>query len=337
MKQESDALSHSVTRFCAELGADPLWVQGAGGNVSWKVGDTRWVKASGAWLADACERCIFVPVDLVNLRLAINAKEFSAVPQVQGDTELRPSIETMLHALMPHTVVVHVHAVEVLALLVRATALQELKQGLGEALAWVCVDYFKPGAELAAAIHAALEACPDAPVVFMKNHGLVVGGANVEEVRHRLNTVVALLTQAHQELPVAKVAEPKSEDYVVLQDSAVQALALDEALFHRLATDWALYPDHVVFLGPVAYTFESWQSFAQARLTLLPLPELIFVRQRGVFVSKAFSRAKAAQLRCYYDVMVRQPLGAILDSMTGPQIAQVLNWDSERYRQQLEK
>ena len=337
MKQESDALSHSVTRFCAELGADPLWVQGAGGNVSWKVGDTLWVKASGAWLADASERSIFVPVDLVNLRLAINAKEFSAVPQVQGDTELRPSIETMLHALMPHTVVVHVHAVEVLALLVRATALQELKQGLGEALAWVCVDYFKPGAELAAAIHAALEACPDAPVVFMKNHGLVVGGANVEEVRHRLNTVVALLTQAHQELPVAKVAEPKSEDYVVLQDSAVQALAQDRVLFQRLATDWALCPDHVVFLGPTAHTYASWRDFKQAWQIESPSPELIFIQDSGVFVTRGFSQAKAAQLRCYYDVLVRQTPGAALNSMSQEQIAQVLNWDSEKYRQRLEK
>ncbi len=337
MNRPSDALRQTVIEFCAELGADALLVQGAGGNVSWKAGETLWVKASGAWLADACVRNIFVPVDLPDLRLAISTGEFSAPPKVQGATDLRPSIETMLHGLMPHAVVVHVHAVEVLALLVRSTALQELKLRLGDALAWVSVGYHKPGAELAAGIHGALQMCPDASVVFMKNHGLVVGGAHVEEVRQRLNTVVALLTQICQDGLGEKAAASERVDYAALPDTAVQALALDDALFRRLATDWALYPDHVVFLGSAAHTFESWNSFAQSRLPQVPLPDLVFIRHGGVYVTSAFSCAKAVQLRCYYDVLVRQPRDAVIDAMTQQQIAQVLNWDSEKYRQQLEK
>lgn len=337
MKQDRSALGNSVKHYCAEIGTDPLMVQGAGGNVSWKDEHTLWVKASGAWLADACERDIFVPVDMANLRLAVSANDFSAVPKVLGDTKLRPSIETMMHALMPQTIVVHIHAVEVLAVLVRATAKHELEVRLGDALDWVYVDYIKPGAELAAAIDYALTRCPGATVVFMKNHGLVVGGDNIEQVRHRLSTVIALLTQECVAVQVAKAVESQSDNYAALSDLAVQTLAFDEDLFRRLGTDWALCPDHVVFLGPKAYTFESWLGFLQAQLTLVPLPDVIFVRHCGVFVTNVFSLAKAAQLRCYYDVIVRQPPGALLDSMTGRQIAQVLNWDSERYRQQLEK
>ena len=57
-------IEEQVKAFCAWIGKDPLLVQGAGGNVSWKDGDTLWVKASGTWLADATEKDIFVPVDL---------------------------------------------------------------------------------------------------------------------------------------------------------------------------------------------------------------------------------------------------------------------------------
>ena len=53
-----------ISNFCQRIGADPLLVQGAGGNVSWKEGDDLWVKASGTWLADAVSQDIFIPVSL---------------------------------------------------------------------------------------------------------------------------------------------------------------------------------------------------------------------------------------------------------------------------------
>ena len=41
-----------------------LLVQGAGGNSSVKQDDVLWVKASGAWLSEAKEKEMFVPVEL---------------------------------------------------------------------------------------------------------------------------------------------------------------------------------------------------------------------------------------------------------------------------------
>ncbi len=59
-------IEKQVKAFCAQIGADPLLVQGPGGNVSWKDGDVLWVKASGAWLAHAAGKDeIFIPVDLL--------------------------------------------------------------------------------------------------------------------------------------------------------------------------------------------------------------------------------------------------------------------------------
>src|SRR5690348_5482698 len=110
-----------IERFCARIGRDPLLVQGAGGNVSWKDGDTLWVKASGTWLAEATQKDIFVPVDLRQLRTATARGDFSVVPVPIRATILRPSIETLLHSLMSHRIVVHLHAVDVLAHLVRAS------------------------------------------------------------------------------------------------------------------------------------------------------------------------------------------------------------------------
>ena len=97
-----------LRRASVRLGADPLLIQGPGGNTSVKQGEAMWIKASGTLLADATDRSIFVEVDLPRLNEAIErgdpkadqAEEFARVPG-----GLRPSIETSLHAVFPHRIV----------------------------------------------------------------------------------------------------------------------------------------------------------------------------------------------------------------------------------------
>jgi len=123
--------------------------------------------------------------------------------------------------------------------------------------------------------------------------------------------------------------------YTAVDDPCVQQLALDYMLFSRLQSDWALYPDHVVFLGPRAHVYESWSRFENAVLNSGLSPELIFLASDGVFIQKSFTRAKQAQLRCYYDVMVRQSVDSSLISLTDNQVTELLNWDAEQYRMHL--
>ena len=139
MNSINDTLKTAVIEYCSIIGSDPLLVQGAGGNVSWKEGDTLWVKASGTWLAEAAEKDIFVPVDLQHLRTAIEKGDFSVTPKVLGDSVLRPSIETLLHALMPHRVVVHLHAIEILAHLVRDNCQTDFQLLLDASIHWTTV------------------------------------------------------------------------------------------------------------------------------------------------------------------------------------------------------
>ena len=56
MSKPAGNLAQEVAAYCARIGADPLLVQGAGGNASWKEAGTLWIKASGTWLADAGEK-----------------------------------------------------------------------------------------------------------------------------------------------------------------------------------------------------------------------------------------------------------------------------------------
>jgi len=326
-------LSVDVRKFCAEIGSDPLLVQGAGGNVSWKDGNALWIKASGTWLENAVKEDIFVPVDLVDLKTAVAKRNFSTSPKVLGDHKLRPSIETLLHALMPHRVVVHVHAVEALSHLVMSDSNSDLGALCGVNIAFTKVKYSKPGGHLAAQVYAVLQEHTGIDVIFLMNHGVVVGGENIIEVRQTLFRITdALATDpiVDSAAYLAGPVEKMFDDYSRVSDAGIQQLALNPVFFNRLQSDWALYPDHVVFLGALAHTYPSWSAFTEQNIDLLP--ELAFVRGEGVYAKKSFTLAKKAQLRCYFDVMVRQKPGTPLVALKDDQIAELLNWDAEKYR-----
>jgi rhamnose utilization protein RhaD (predicted bifunctional aldolase and dehydrogenase) len=330
----SDTLRTSVIEYCSTIGSDPLLVQGAGGNVSWKEEDTLWVKASGTWLAEAAEKDIFVPVDLPHLRTAIESGDFSITPRLRGESALRPSIETLLHALMPHRVVVHLHAIEILAHLVRVNCQTDFLSRLDPGIKWTMVDYHKPGTALATAVSTALTQNPNVEVIFLKNHGVVIGGAYIAEVSRTLNR----LTTALSTTPIGIGGESPSifptelGQYALAEDADVQQLALNAELSDRLDSDWALYPDHVVFLGARAFAYKAWEAFREDNKDTHKQPELVFIKGNGVFVKPSFNKAKQVQLRCYYDVLVRQNPNSPIKGLTSAQIAELLNWDAEQYR-----
>lgn len=338
------SVRNDVIHFCQSLGRDPLLVQGAGGNVSWKDGDVLWVKASGTWLADAGEQEIFVPVDLPPLWQALNAGDFGIAPRTLflSATGLRPSIETLLHALMPQPVVVHLHAVDILACLVREDAPALLTQLFDDTYAWTWVPYCKPGAALAEAVFAALASRSNIQVVFLQNHGVVLGGASTAELETLLCHLIAACQPAlrerslHQDLVNLPLPLDRSNAYSLLADVQLQQLALDPTLYRKLSSDWVLYPDHAVFLGHQAVCYDDMQSFLQDPLTKsAESPRLVFVRGAGVYVTVAFSKAHYVQLCCYYEVLLRQPEHVQLKSLAQTEVADLLNWDAEKYRMSL--
>ena len=342
MKNIIDTLKASVIEYCSTIGADSLLVQGAGGNVSWKDKDTLWVKASGAWLAEAAEKDIFVPVDLPHLQAAIENGDFSVTPRLSGESSLRPSIETLLHALMPHRVVVHLHAIEILAHLVRDNCQTDFQSLLDDFTSWAIVDYYKPGAALAAAVSAALAQKPSVDVIFLKNHGVVIGGADVAEVSRNLDMLTSALSITpasicSKSLPQIPMELGQCDQYAPVQDADIHQLALNADLFNRLDSDWALYPDHIVFLGARAYAYKSWEAFQEESKAKNEQPELVFILGKGVFVKPTFSKAKHVQLRCYYNVLFRQNTHSSIKVLTNEQIGELLNWDAEQYRISLAK
>jgi len=329
-------LHESVCQFCSEIGKDRLLVQGAGGNVSWKENDALWIKASGTWLADAGGKDIFVPVNLSHLSAALKNGDYAVVPQTNARTPLKPSIETLLHALMPQRIVVHVHAVEVLAHLVRKDFDLANYPALDPSLNARTVEYCKPGAELAEAVAKQLDGTTSTRVVFLKNHGVIIGGDNIAEISEVLNYLTRFFTAPETRNPstppnISLVLASGIEFFPIVPEQLHEVATLP-SLVDRLNDNWALYPDHVVFLGPHPWLFATLEEAKASLEEEAELPDVIFVRGLGTFSRGTMNKAKVAQLLCYYDVMKKLNDGAQLSTLTNTQISELVDWDAEKYR-----
>ena len=331
-------MRQGVRNYCARIGQEPLLVQGAGGNVSWKDGGTLWIKASGAWLADAEKDDIFVPVDLDTLRAALARPSRPPLPESTEGHARRPSIETFMHVVMPQRIVVHLHAIEALAVLVRADAPATLRTRLRDRFRWEWVEYRQPGVKLARSVAGVLGRTPDADVVFLQNHGILVGGDTIDEIDRRITDLVSALKQdiASDESASQPIHKPPSAlpigslEYAAMEDGRIQSLVHTPALYRRLLEAWVLYPDHVVFLGEKAAVFETRRE--ARRYAGKRRPPLIFIRGEGVFTKPDFDPAQRAQLVCYYEVLARQRPQDVLVELTGKDVHDLLHWEAEQYR-----
>ena len=324
----------------ARVGNDILLVQGAGGNSSIKLDDVLWVKASGTWLADAEAKDIFVPVGLSAARAAL-AQGDERVPLVpNAGTNLRASIETSLHALMPHRIVLHVHSVNTIAWAVRTDARDEFARRL-DGLAWHYLSYHHPGLPLACAVGNAI-AQDAVDVLILGNHGLVVGAATCEAAE-------ALVAEVEQRLALEPRSAPAADhntlrkicadtDYRLPQDPRGHSIATDRYA-RAIATSGSLYPDHVVFLGPSLPVLEQREGLSvmisQAKADGLPPPVALLVPGIGSLIRKDASNGAEAMLTCLAVVTSRLPQSAEVTYLTVENEQALLNWDAERYRQQL--
>ncbi len=322
----------------ARIGADPALIQQAGGNTSVKQGAVMWIKASGTLLADALTRDVMVPVDLAAMRAALQQR----APQADQPTTfllkaggLRPSIETSLHAVFAHRVVVHVHCVETVALAIRTDARGVLAKRLaGEA--WAFVDYRKPGAQLAAEVSAVLTPLTD--VVVLGNHGLIVAADSVAEVETVLQRVCSkLAVDPGPDRPpdlAALQALAEGTGYGVAglptHQMALTALAVEQA------AAGALSPDHVIFCGPQIAVVAPGETvadvLARAVAQGLPQPLVLIVPGAGVLLPHTASDGTKALARSLADVLRRVPDAAQLTYLTPDQSAELINWDAEKYR-----
>jgi rhamnose utilization protein RhaD (predicted bifunctional aldolase and dehydrogenase) len=320
----------------AELGADPRHVQGPGGNTSIKLTPEKMlIKASGCELRLAETENVFTEVELPRIQAALADGAADPLAGAVATGGLKPSIETTLHAVMRHRVVIHTHSIPVVALLCRSDARTVLAERL-PTRDWVFVEYARPGKPLAQLIADALTETPDASVVFMRNHGIVVGAETSQDARDRLLGVVDRL-ESDSRPPTGRPdtarldALASSHGLVRPTSPLVDELALDPRST-EIATRGTLYPDHVVFLGSKVGLLPARPAHAADT----PISTKLWLEPGvGALLEPGLPKAAQDLARCLAEVVTRLPDASICSYLTPRDEAEILGMEEESYRQAL--
>lgn len=320
----------------AAIGSDPLLVQASNGNTSIKLGGILWIKASGKLLADALQADSFVPLDLAEVKASIHRKsEISARYALQGNS--CPSIETAMHAVIRHRVVIHVHSINAIVWAVQLDGPELLRERLA-GLHWRWIPYAASGLPLAREIENAIIDAPETDVFVLGNHGLVVCGQDCRLAEK-------LLRQVEQRLLIAPrpVSSPDTAVLEMIARFTSWRFPEDEML-HAFGTDnltlqivkgGVLYPCQAIFLGvtfPSLPPTVSFANFTEESRRATTTSSFVAIEKCGTMISEKMTPAERATLMGLVQVTLRTAESTRLRYLNWTEVTHVLNDGAHSYR-----
>ena len=321
-----------------QLGQGIIHTQGAGGNISLKVNDKMYIKASGMLLSSALQKNIFTETKLSDVKLAFNQKDITIIKSTENNN-LKPSIETIVHGILPKKYVVHTHNLNSLLYLVRKDCNIMLAKKLKNFVYnYSIINYAKPGLELAEEI--SKTDTNKISVYLLKNHGVIYTADSLEEIYnqiYQLSIILSVNIVKNYNFNLNKDIDftyLKKNSIKIFPINNVQSLVFGENSINILMKNWALYPDHLVFLGHkpnICDNLEAMLEYTDKDNVLY------FVKNQGVFIKGEILNAQIDQLRAYAYIINNTNSIEQLSPLPDNEILKIVNWDSETYRINLAK
>jgi rhamnose utilization protein RhaD (predicted bifunctional aldolase and dehydrogenase)/NAD(P)-dependent dehydrogenase (short-subunit alcohol dehydrogenase family) len=295
-----------LSRF---YGSDPAIVIAGGGNTSCKVGNRLFVKASGTSLAtltpdgfvkmdrDQLEDLAGATLDADPQRREAQFKERIAAARCEPERGQRPSVEVLLHHLLPSKYVVHSHATIANTLTCHKDGRRLAEEIFGNAILWL--PYVDPGFTLAQLLRQALAergsraAGAVVKAILMANHGLIVAGDDPTAIRTTTDDVLgkiaarldddwasdsfgqpAVVDSAEERVrQIAPALRGLLTDHdstalkiITFDDSPISHGLVGTAIGQAAATAGPLTPDQIVYCGSFPLWFELDDAEDEAAL-----------------------------------------------------------------------
>ncbi len=365
-----------MTQIMSELiklsntyGSDERYVVKGGGNTSVKDGSVMYVKASGHALATISESG-FVKMDLEKLG-AMWSKDYSLDEKlrekevlqdlmdsrVKGET-LRPSVEALLHSLIPFRYIVHLHPALVNGLTCSVSGKDGMKHIFPDAL-WIGI--VNPGFILAKTVRDAMsgymkEYNHSPSIIFLQNHGVFVGSDSahgIDEIyTHIMKTLEHSLirkpnfaqvkvkeNQVSKVQSMIKEATNSTTDWLFLINHEIVSYLENEKSFYAISSSYT--PDHIVYssLAPLWVSEESYKSkdalsslqkaLEEYRSKNKVSPKVIAIQKFGIYCLNESART------LFIDTI---KVAVFTESFGGPRFMEdeyinfIRDWEVENYR-----
>ena len=364
--------------FSRKYGADAAYVLAGGGNTSFKTEEYLFVKGSGSALATirpeqfvkmdrkalAAMREKTYPADEKEREAEVLADMMDA--RARGEEAKRPSVETLLHDLLPQQFVLHVHP----ALVNGLTCSQDGEKLCAELFAdAIWVPSTRPGYVLASYCREKVEAYKKAngkapAVIFLENHGIFFGADSAAELDSTVARVMDTLSarvgsrvpdftpaetdriRASRFAPAIRMLYAPGELSSVVYTADVQTLefAASREAFAPLYKSYS--PDHIVYCKAYALFIEDHGDDEQIYAALEAgfrefnekfgySPRVIFIQGLGMYtVGSTLKNARTAA-EVFKDMMkicvYAESFGGF-KPMSDELVEFITNWEVESYR-----
>jgi rhamnose utilization protein RhaD (predicted bifunctional aldolase and dehydrogenase) len=359
-----------MSRF---YGGNPEYTLAGGGNSSWKDGDDLYVKCSGVSMAEASASS-FVKMDRKALALVFEKQYLETGPEREsavladimaarklGEEEKRPSVETLLHNIMPFAFVMHLHPALVNGITCSCRGEAAMREIFGEVPVWI--PSANPGYTLSKLVKTAMDAYYEeryksASVIFLQNHGVFVGADDVDGIKEQYGglmekigakikrkpdfTGLTVTTSANATGKIRKIAGTLAElsgSAVFMGGGEIASLVKDRSSFAPASS--AFTPDHIVYSGSdplfseaedIASIREAWKNHVQKTGRE---PKITVVKNIGVFGTAATEKTAGLALALFKNTVTTavyaESFGGPL-FMTADKINFINNWEAERFR-----
>jgi len=318
------------------LGKDPSLVLHGGGNTSVKITETNlvglkeeilYVKGSG-WDLASIEKDGFSPVRLAHM---LNLSKLKSLSDPQMVNELKtqltnatsptPSVETILHAILPFKYVDHTHADAVVTISNTSDGEKRIREIYGNRV--VIVPYVMPGFDLAKEVDRLFSelASDETEGMVLLNHGMFSFGSTARKSYDRMIDLVSLAEQylvnqnacGNEEI-VSNIKSKKIRNDVSHLRQKVSSVAGNPFLLNltnsqlgasfsnrkdveKIATRGPLTPDHVIrtkripmigrdvekYVKEYISYFNTHKTNSKEKKTMLdPAPRVILDRELGL-------------------------------------------------------
>ena len=264
----------------------------------------------------------------------------------------RPSVEALLHHLLPERFVVHTHPTAVNALTCSVGGEALAAEIFGDGTLWQ--PYVDPGLTLALDLRRRLTTESAGRITLMENHGLIVSGSDAEAIEAATADLLAKLPAAAagaggfggeplpadrrslEEIAAAVRGLPAAADRAVcpFESPAVRGMCAT-ASGRAAALAGPLTPDQIVYCGSFPFFVGAGGSLEDAAASDA---RVVLIAGRGGLALHA-TRTQAATAAAVYadaaEVMLgAQALGGV-QAMTPAHRRFIEQWEVESYRQQV--
>ena len=251
---------------------------------------------------------IFVSLDLAGaaeLALLDDSSKILDAVLPGSPVGLRPSIETAMHAVISSPVVSHVHSVGSVAVGVLQNSDQAL-EAVADFAPIAKIPYVRPGAPLARAILDVLQ--PHHKGLLLGNHGLTVWGDTFVEAENLIAKIESVWRSGATDL---------------FPDEMESSAGICSPEWSQKLCKGVLVPDEAVLLG--ARPFGNSSSGCSIR-----------INDDGETKFEIAPTHDARDIaRMLVAVGQHVPTGAELSYLSDIEVADLLNWDMEKFRQEM--